>query len=92
MSTFIEFGCEWTDLEHKVKAIKLLRHATNCGLKEGKDIVEACEDRVKRWRMTPAQFGLFVADYLDRETPSLFFVCDVKTIEVSNDIADFTTI
>lgn len=86
----IEFFCEWIDAANKIKAIKSLRAATNCGLKEGKDAVEAIDNTRKKWRMSPSQFGLFMADYLSYETCNSFHITSVELITTDQDIVDWS--
>lgn len=89
MRHIIEFQCEWNGHD-KITAIKALRRATNCTLKEGKNRVEHIEDRVDTWRMNPDQFGLLIAGNLDMESSTNFYITRVNVIAVDDGVVDFT--
>jgi hypothetical protein len=76
---------------NKVSAIKVIRVATNLGLKESKDIVDALGNRYEGqlFIMTDAQFGRLIASH--NAYPDGLDIRDVKEIQ-SIDTQDFTNL
>lgn len=91
MNTVINFEADWNG-ENKIRAIKALRTATGCSLKQGKTAVEAAEDRHQSWRMTPAQFGIFIANNLSFQTGNDFYVTAIVVVTEEIPFEDFTNV
>jgi hypothetical protein len=89
MNCIIEFSCEWNQ-DDKIKAIRALRIATRCLLSEGKRAVEGCAGERATWRMTPAQFGIFMGNNLDGDKPHCFYIGTVSVIEIDEATVDFS--
>ena len=90
MTKLIYFCISWTDRGNKIEAIKLIRSATECGLKDAKDAVEDCEGVSKPWFMSPEQFGLFaVKSFSDFSFP--FDIQNVKLVERDLDVINWVT-
>jgi len=88
----IEFDVLWNDnRSNKIPAIKQLRNATKCGLKEAKDAVESVDGCYRRWRMTAEQFGIFVVEHWNDEATIHFYVRDVTIVPVVTVALDFAT-
>jgi len=85
----VEFDISWSCDAEKVPAIRVLRQATGCGLKEAKYAVEGAGDKWVTWRLTVEQFGAFMA--LRWQGDHGFSLADVKLLDaIESTTVDFT--
>lgn len=84
------------DPDHKIPAIKAIRTATGFGLKEAKDIVDAC---LADWSSTypkpvvfsEAQFGRLVVSQESNTDVRSVYWSDVSFFETEASYADFSS-